>query len=72
MDALTTALIGLGPPGIAIAGMGFALWTLYKRNEALNDALRDITEKYATTTGANTNAINRMADLLAIRKEGGQ
>jgi len=72
MDTIINALAAQGLPGITIAGLGFAVFTLYKRNESLNDTLRDITEKYAVATGAATSAISRLSDMLAVRKEGGQ
>lgn len=72
MDQVTTFLVGMGLPGVCIIGLGYACTMLYKRNQALTDTLLGVVEKYATTTGTNTSSINRLADLLAIRKEGGQ
>ena len=70
MDAITNALVAQGPSGVGIAICLFFIYTLYKRNNDLSDAMQAITKEYAMATAANTAATTRLADLMADRKQG--
>lgn len=69
MDEILKQLAGYGPPGIAVAVALYAVAILYRRNEKLNDALRELSEKYATTTIQMTNAVDRLSDLFTMRQK---
>jgi hypothetical protein len=70
LSQLIGGLLDYGPIGTAFGVAGFVIWTLYKRNEALNDAIRDMAVNATTAQASTTTALNRLSELLTVRKEG--
>jgi len=68
MDALITQLLSYGWAGIGALVAGYAVMTLYKRNETLNDALREMSAKNAEAIASNTAALNRLSDVLGVKR----
>lgn len=70
LSQLIGSLIGYGPVGVAFGVAGFVIWTLYNRNQSLQDAIRDMAVNATAAQAATTTALNRLSDLLTVRKEG--
>lgn len=70
LSQLISGFLGYGPYGLAAGVMLFVIWTLYKRNESLNDAIREMAVAATAAQATTTQALNRLSDLLSVRKEG--
>lgn len=67
----TDYLVSMGLPGIVILGLAVLYWFSNKRINELTDKAIELTGLVATAQANSTAAINRMADMLQIKREGG-
>lgn len=64
VNSIFAILTSMGLPGLVIAVLGWHDWQIQKRNQELNDAMRDMVRDTTTAIVNNTNAINRIGDMV--------
>ena len=74
VDILKTVIENFGAGGIVIAALAWHDWQIQKRNQALNDALLEITKETVRASEAvtsalreNSLAIQNMSNMLVQR-----
>lgn len=53
-------LLAQGLNGVAYLVLGYAVYTLYNRNQELHDTLRDLGKESVRSNEAMTNALNQL------------
>lgn len=70
MDAFIAEVLKFGGPGLVCLALGFALKTLYDRNQALTDALMGVSVKYAELAVTVTNSLDNLTDAVKDSSRG--
>jgi hypothetical protein len=64
VEIIVKMLVGQGLSGLIILTLGFAVWKLYDRNQALHTTLYEVGREGVKANEATAAALNRLADLL--------
>lgn len=64
IDAAARILEGLGLPGLLIGALAWFAWMVYKRNNELQDAMREMTKDSVRAQEAATAAIRELTNML--------
>lgn len=69
--SVTSYLVSMGLPGIVILGLALAWYFSNKRINELTDKMIELTGITATATANSTASINRLTDMLGVKRESG-